>query len=378
MKDDGDNPQVGVILINLGGPDNLENVEPFLYNLFADSEVINFPSFLKWLKPLLAYVISKTRSPASREKYASIGGGSPQLAITQAQGRAIDEALAARGVNAKSYIAMRYWYPFTSDALRDMKADGVQSVVVLPLYPQFSVTTTGSSLRVLEDEFYSDPILKGLPTAVIPAWYNRDGYVNAIAGLIGESCELSANGRTAPHILFSAHGLPADFVEAKADPYKAQTEGTVALATERLRQLGFTNNITLAYQSRVGPVEWLRPYTDDKIRELAALGVKELVVVPVSFVSEHIETLEELDMEYKEVAEEAGITNYQRVPTLGVNSDFIDDLAEAVIEVMPSIKDPVKVGINEDEPVSLRVVNDLLAKQRDLTPTWRSSVGVPS
>lgn len=360
--------KLGVILLNLGGPDSLDAVEPFLYNLFSDSDVINFPDFLQWLKVPFGYLISKTRAPQSRAKYASIGGSSPQLSITEAQGRAIEAALAERGVPAKSYIAMRYWSPFTSDALKAIKADGVKRVVVLPLYPQFSVSTTASSLRVLEQEISVDPQLQEVSSIVIPTWYNREGYINALARLVAEKCDLSPNGKTVPHVIFSAHGLPTDFVEQNADPYQRQTEATVDLTTKRLRDLGYTNNCTLSYQSRVGPVEWLRPYTDDKIRQLAAEGVREIVVVPVSFVSEHIETLEELDMEYREVAEEAGITGWQRVPALGLSQDFIDDLAEAVIEVLPSIEEPPNSYLNDGKPVALRIINDLVKRKVSFVP----------
>ena len=178
---------------------------------------------------------------------------------------------------------------------------------------------------------------------------------------IAAKCDESkADGASAPHIFFTAHGLPTNYVETLGDPYQKQTEATVTFVTNRLRSLGYTNDHTLAYQSRVGPVEWLRPYTDDTIRRLAAEGVTELVVVPISFVSEHIETLEEIDCEYRELAEESGITEWQRVPALGVDGEFIDDLAQAVVEVLPRIEEGPKSDINEGRPVSLRVVNDLV------------------
>jgi len=262
-------------------------------------------------------------------------------------------------VTAKTYVAMRYWYPFTEDALAAVKADGIERIVVLPLYPQYSISTSGSSLRLLEREFYADQALRSVRNVVIPAWYNREGYVAALARLIAEKCDMSDNP-SAPHVFFSAHGLPKKYIETLGDPYKLQTEATVAFVMQRLRQLGYKNNHTLAYQSKVGPVEWLKPYTDDTIRELAANGVDSLVVVPVSFVSEHIETLEEIDEEYYEVAKEAGITSWERVPALGLEPDFIDDLADAVLEVLPGMEKPAKSDIDEGRPVSLRVVNDLV------------------
>ena len=167
---------IGIVLLNLGGPTTLDDVEPFLYNLFNDPEIITLPSFVQWLNGPVAWLIAKGRAPSSREGYAAIGGGSPQLSTTEAQGKALEEALAARGVAAKSYVAMRYWQPYTSDCLAALKRDGIQRVVVLPLYPQFSISTSGSSLRLLEKEFYEDPALRQTRNTVIPAWYCAQFY----------------------------------------------------------------------------------------------------------------------------------------------------------------------------------------------------------
>lgn len=350
---------LAVLLLNLGGPDTLEDVEPFLYNLFSDPEIITLPTQLKWLNGPLAAVISKTRATSSREGYASIGGGSPQLSTTLEQGRALEKALEARGIAAKSYVAMRYWHPYTSEALEAIKRDGIEKVVVLPLYPQFSISTSGSSLRLLERTYYADQALRQLKNVVIPAWYNRQGYIHAVARLVAQRCDLFSEPN-APHIFFSAHGLPVKYVTRLGDPYQAQTEATVRFVMTRLRALGYTNNFTLAYQSRVGPVQWLQPYTDDKIRELAQEGVDSLVVVPISFVSEHIETLEEIDVEYRELALECGIRSWERVPALGLDNDFIDDLAGAVSEALPKMDQRPLQEIDEGRPVSLRVVNDLV------------------
>lgn len=266
---------------------------------------------------------------------------------------------ANRGVEAKTYVAMRYWHPFTEEALEDIKTDGVQRLVVLPLYPQFSISTSGSSLRLLERIYYNDQQLRQMRAVVIPAWYTRPGYVASLARLIAEKCE-QYDTPHAPHIFFSAHGLPKTYIEQLGDPYRQQTEDTVSAVMAKLRTLGYTNQHTLAYQSKVGPVEWLRPYTDDTIRELAADGVTQMVTVPISFVSEHIETLEEIDVEYAELAQECGITGWTRVPALGLEQDFIDDLAAAVVEALPQTEEGPKSDINEGRPVSLRVVNDLV------------------
>lgn len=360
-EDDG---TIAVVLLNLGGPDKLEDVEPFLKNLFSDTEanVFSFPKPFRFVYKPLGKLISKGRAPSSREKYASIGGGSPQLAITKAQGRAIEAALGARGIRAKSYISMRYWSPYASDVVQAIKEDGIKRVVVLSLYPQFSMSTTGSSLRALEHEFKIDPSLNDVRDVVVPSFHERVGYINALAGQIKEKIDLFSKGE-APCVLFTAHGLPTRFLRANEDPYQAQTEETVAAVMKRLREIGYLNDFRLAYQSRVGPVEWLRPYTDDVIKQLASEGQRNLVVVPISFVGEHIETLEEIDMEYKEVAEKAGITGWQRVPALGTNTDFINDLAEAVIEVLPQIENP--------SPLSLSNLNDLLTRARAEQPNAR-------
>jgi len=352
--------RTGVLLLNLGGPDTLDQVEPFLYNLFSDPEIITLPSFLKWANGPLAWVIARSRAPSSREGYESIGGGSPQLATTIKQGEALEQALKARGLpGVKTYIGMRYWHPFTEEALADIKRDAIDRLVVLPLYPQFSISTSGSSLRLLEAEYYADQELRQMKNIVIPAWYNRKGYVNAVARLIAERCDRFADPST-PHIFFSAHGLPTKYVEELGDPYQKQTEATVRFVMERLREQGYTNDFTLAYQSKVGPVPWLQPYTDEKIKELAAGGTTQMVVVPISFVSEHIETLEEIDVEYAELAAECGVTQWERVPALGLEQDFIDDLADAVIESLPRMEQRPLQEIYEGRPVSLRVVNDLV------------------
>jgi len=354
--------KIGVLLLNLGGPDDLDAVEPFLYNLFSDPEIITLPSSLGWLNGPIATIISKTRAPTSKEGYAAIGGGSPQLATTIKQGEAMEAAmLNLHGVKAKSYVAMRYWYPFTSDALEAIKRDGIERLVVVPLYPQFSISTSGSSLRVLEQEFYADQELRQVRNTVLPAWYNREGYINAMARLVAARIDaMQERDGVQGHVFFSAHGLPAKYIDELGDPYKQQIEANAKFVMQRLAATGYGNNWTLAYQSRVGPVEWLRPYTDDTIRQLCEEGVDALVVVPISFVSEHIETLEEIDMEYRELAEECGVRYWERVPCLQLEQDFIDDLAGAVVESLPKMDERPLQEINEGRPVSLRVVNDLI------------------
>ena len=324
----------GVLLLNLGGPEKLEDVRPFLFNLFSDPEIIRLPSPI--LQKPLAWLISTLRASKSQEGYKQIGGGSPLRQITEDQARALEGKLRERGRDAKIYIGMRYWYPFTEEALDQIKRDGVDNLAILPLYPQFSISTSGSSFRLIERLMEKDQTLQKIDHRVVQSWYDRPGYLRAMADLIATELDRCEDPNSA-HIFFSAHGVPVSYVEEAGDPYRDEIEGCTAAIMQTLNR---PNPHVLAYQSRVGPVEWLKPYTDEVILELAKEGVKELVVVPISFVSEHIETLEEIDMEYRELAEEAGIEKFNRVPALNTHPVFINDLAEMVIEALnaPNIK----------------------------------------
>jgi protoporphyrin/coproporphyrin ferrochelatase len=324
--------RVGVILLNLGGPERIQDVGPFLYNLFSDPEIIRLP-FAALQKPL-AWLISSLRAGKSQEAYRSIGGGSPLRRITEQQARELQSELRNRGIEATSYVAMRYWHPFTESAVADIKADGVDEVVVLPLYPHFSISTSGSSFRELQRLRQSDTSFARLPIRCIRSYYNDPGYIGAMAELIAREIQACPDPAQA-HVFFSAHGVPKSYVEEAGDPYQDEIQACTQLIMDRLEgDLGHRNPHTLAYQSRVGPVEWLKPYTDDALEELGAAGVKDLVVVPISFVSEHIETLEEIDIEYREIATEAGITNFRRVPALDTNPAFIHGLASLVEQAL--------------------------------------------
>ncbi|MCM1984818.1 ferrochelatase [Lyngbya confervoides] len=318
--------RVGVLLLNLGGPEQPSDVRPFLYNLFSDPEIIRLP--FSWLQKPLAWVIATSRAKRSQENYKEIGGGSPLRRITEEQAHALAENLRAKGNDAQVYIGMRYWHPFTEEAVDRIKADDISDLVILPLYPQFSISTSGSSFRLLEDLWTQDEALKQINYTVIPSWYDRPGYVQAMAHLLAQELDQCENPHEAV-IFFSAHGVPVSYVEEAGDPYQQEIEGCVDAILKTLQR---PNDHVLAYQSRVGPVEWLQPYTEDMLQELGNQGVKEIVVVPISFISEHIETLQEIDIEYREVAEEAGIQNFRRVPALNTNPEFIDDLANMVIE----------------------------------------------
>ncbi|GMG99099.1 hypothetical protein Nepgr_000939 [Nepenthes gracilis] len=326
--------KIGVLLLNLGGPEKLHDVQPFLYNLFADPDIIRLPRLFQFLQRPLAQLISVLRAPKSKEGYAAIGGGSPLRRITNEQADALKMALEAKRKHVNVYVGMRYWYPFTEEAVHQIKRDRITRLVVLPLYPQFSISTTGSSLRVLQNMFWEDECLSGLPVAIIQSWYQREGYIKSMADLIEKELQNFPVPNEAM-IFFSAHGVPVSYVEEAGDPYKGQMEDCIYLIMEELKARGVNNAHTLAYQSRVGPVQWLKPYTDEVLVELGQKGIKSLLAVPVSFVSEHIETLEEIDMEYKNLALESGIENWGRVPALNCTATFIEDLADAVVEALP-------------------------------------------
>jgi ferrochelatase len=227
---------------------------------------------------------------------------------------------------------MRYWHPYTEEAIAKIIQDEIERLVILPLYPQFSISTSGSSFRLLERLWKENTKLQRINYTVIPSWHKQPGYLQAMAELILQELSQIPNPDEA-HIFFSAHGVPKNYVEEAGDPYEQEIEECTYLIMQTLNRPNF---YTLAYQSRVGPVEWLQPYTEDAIKELGSKGVNDLVVVPISFVSEHIETLQEIDIEYREIAEEAGIHNFRRVPALNTNPVFIKALADLVIDALAS------------------------------------------
>ena len=333
--------RIGVLLLNLGGPDKIEDVRPFLYNLFSDPEIIRLP--VKALQKPLAWLISTLRAKTSQSNYLEIGGGSPLREITEAQAEALETKLKEMGQDAKVYIGMRYWHPFTEEAIAKIKADGITEVVILPLYPHFSISTSGSSFRILEEMWSTDADLQDIKYTLIPSWYDDRGYLQAMANLIEQELDKFPEPDKA-HVFFSAHGVPVSYVEEAGDPYQKEIEACTSLI---MKTLGRPNDYTLAYQSKVGPVEWLQPYTDDALEELGEKGIKDLAVVPISFVSEHIETLQEIDIEYREVAESAGIENFHRVPALNTHPGFIDSLAHLVKD---SLDAPVQTFADVTHP----------------------------
>lgn len=322
--------RTGVLLLNLGGPEQIDDVRPFLFNLFSDPEIIRLP--FPWLQKPLAWLISSLRSKKSQENYLAIGGGSPLRQVTEAQAEALEEKLNDKGQLVGIYIGMRYWHPFTEEAVAKIKRDRIDNLVILPLYPQFSISTSGSSFRLLEKLWQEDPSLSQIDYTVIRSWYEQPGYLQAMAQLIAQELDKFSNPNEVT-IFFSAHGVPVSYVEEAGDPYQKEIEECTDLIMQTLNR---PNPHVLAYQSRVGPVEWLKPYTEDAIQELAKEGVENLLVVPISFVSEHIETLQEIDIEYREIAEEAGIHNFRRVPALNTHPVFIDALADLVVNALNS------------------------------------------
>jgi len=314
----------GVLLLNLGGPETQADVQPFLYNLFADPELIRLP--FPFLQGAFAWAISALRAEKSRRNYAAIGGGSPLRRITAEQARELQAHLVAEGYDVPVYVAMRYWHPLLESVVQQIKSDGITRLVVLPLYPQYSISTTGSSFKLLDRLWAEDPELARIECCRISSWYDQPQYVQAMAGAIREQLDRFADPERV-HVLFSAHGIPESYVTQAGDPYQQEMEACVRLIWQQVKR---PNDHTLSYQSRVGSVRWLQPYTERVIPELGARGVKQLLVVPISFVSEHIETLQEIDIEYRELAHQVGIADFRRVPALNADPLFIAGLAALV------------------------------------------------
>jgi ferrochelatase len=318
--------KLAVVLFNLGGPDSLEAVEPFLRNLFGDPAILSVPGIVRWP---LARLLARRRAPVAREIYAKLGGSSPIVPETQAQARALDRLLAERGIEAKSFIAMRCWHPFSDGAATAVKAWGADHVVLLPLYPQFSTTTSASSFR--DWDRAAKKIGLTVPATRVCCYPDHPDFIAASAALIREVLKSKKPGVNY-RLLLSAHGLPKRTI-AKGDPYQWQVEQTAAAIVGALGMDGL--DWTVCYQSRVGPLEWIGPATDAEIRRAGAEG-KGVIVAPIAFVSEHSETLVELDIEYAHLAKAAGVLDYLRVPAVGVHPGFIAALADLVMRASKS------------------------------------------
>ncbi|MEK6650607.1 MAG: ferrochelatase [Bacteroidota bacterium] len=319
--------RTAVVLLQLGGPDTLDAVEPFLYNLFCDPDIIDVPGAFFFRKPL-ARLISRKRSPAVRELYKSIGGRSPILPQTQMQADALKKKLASQGVNIPVHIAMRYWHPMTDEVVRDLVQSDVDRAILVPLYPHFSSATTGSSVNEWKRALYR------LGTAslrydLVRDYHDHPLFIDAWVARIHETLgRFSPEERAGVTIVFSAHGTPMKLVR-QGDPYSHQIRKTVELVVERGR---FGLPHTLCFQSKVGPQRWLEPSLIDAIVRLGTEGVKRMVVVPIAFVTEHIETLSEINIEARHLAASSGVRQYEMTKALLSQDSYISCLAELTMQ----------------------------------------------
>ncbi len=309
--------RTAVVLFNLGGPDALEAVQPFLFNLFNDPAIITLP---QPLRRLVARLISGRRAATARAIYEKLGGASPLLANTEAQARSLEAAL---GTGHRVFVAMRYWHPLCHATVAAVKAWAPDRVVLLPLYPQFSTTTTGSSLT----EWRREAAAAGLdaPSRAVCCYPEESGFIAALAAEIRRALARWPAGAK-KRVLFSAHGLPRKIVAA-GDPYQWQVERTAAALRAALAMPGLDS--VVCYQSRVGPLAWIGPSTEEEVRRAGSEGVG-VIVVPIAFVSEHSETLVELDIDYRRLADALGVPAYVRIATVGTAPDFIAGLARLV------------------------------------------------
>ena len=321
--------RLGVVLFQLGGPDTLAAIEPFLYNLFCDPDIIDFPFARIGRKPL-AKLISTTRARKVQHHYATIGGGSPIGRFTERQALALETELGRHGLDARCFVAMRYWHPFTSEAIAQLRAAQREEVVLLPLYPQYSSTTTGSSLNEWQRLFRADlRIHADLPVHNVGPFYAHPMYLDAVIEKITEALARFQRPGQA-EIVFSAHSVPMSVI-SKGDPYQRQIEETVRLLMERG---GWPNRHRLCYQSKVGASKWLQPSLHRTLHDLVAEKVREVCIVPVAFVSDHVETLGEINHEAREEAHRLGITHFEMTCGLNDSPKFISALAQLVREAL--------------------------------------------
>ena len=310
-----------VVLFNLGGPDKIENVEPFLFNLFNDPAILNLPTILRYP---LAKLISNRRAPVAKKIYEELCGSSPILKLTKEQSRALETKLNQNETDNeyKCFIVMRCWNPRANDVIKDVQLFNPGEVILMPLYPQYSAATSGSSIKEWKNVCKKNNYK--VKTSTICCYPTDQNFINAHTKEIIKKIKDLKNFK----LIFSAHGLPEKNIK-KGDPYQWQVEQSVKKIVENLNSENL--DWILSYQSRVGPLKWIGPSTEDIIIENSKLG-KHIVLVPIAFVSEHSETLVELDIEYKEIADANGCKNYTRVPALGINEDFIKALSDLIIK----------------------------------------------
>ncbi|MEW6719860.1 MAG: ferrochelatase [Thermodesulfobacteriota bacterium] len=315
-------PLTGVVLLNMGGPDALNAVRPFLFRLFSDRELIPLPAGAV-TQPVFAYLVAALRARKVREYYREIGGGSPIGTLTENQRAALEKALRATGGNFRVYVGMRYWHPLSKHAALEMKDDGVTHAIALPLYPQYCRATTGSSLKDLRRWLHWAGC--SFPVTEVRSYPEHPKYVAALAETVSRT--IGGIDREGMFLLFSAHGVPQALIDG-GDPYRAETEATVAAVMKSFPGIPHA----LSWQSRAGRAVWLSPDTVDEVTRLARERVRTLVVVPVSFVSDHIETLHELDIRLAAHAREMGIKSFLRAPALNDSPAFIDALKDIVLQ----------------------------------------------
>jgi ferrochelatase len=324
------NDTTAIVLMTYGTPDGPDAVEPYLFNIFNDPDIIELPWYMAPFRGALATKISKGRSEEVRHNYGRLPGGrSPLNELTAEQGQALVRALEPHG-RFESFLGMRYWAPRIDDALRKIVDRGLTRVLLLPMYPHYARATTGSSINDFRREAKKLGVLDRLEVRAICAFPENPGMIRGMAGAIRRAFDgLSDAERKATPLLFSAHGIPKS-VDDRGDPYRGHVERTVAAV---VKELGGHPDVTLCYQSRVGKQVWLQPYTEDVLDDLVARKVPRIVLYPVAFITEHSETLYELDLQYGDPIRAAGI-DYRRVPALGSDPDFIAGLRDEVVAAM--------------------------------------------
>lgn len=325
MADDAKPQKIAVVLFNLGGPDKPESIRPFLKNFFMDRNIIRLPYLARWM---ISELISRRRSKREAgDSYGAMGGASPLLKNTQDQAQALEKRLNEKNdAIYRVFVCMRYWHPMAKEVVENIKKWSPDKIVLLPLYPQYSTTTTRSSFEDWNKEAQKQNLI--VPSSSLCCWAEEEGFIATSTRLVRETYDRAVreSGKK-PRLLFSAHGLPEKFV-TDGDPYQDQCSKTAQAIVTRL---GISDLDWLqCYQSRVGRLKWLEPSTESEIRRAGKDGVP-LVIYPHAFVNEHVETLVELDIEYKHVADECGVPWYGRVPVVGTDSEFIDGLAKSVL-----------------------------------------------
>ena len=323
---------MGVVLFQLGGPDSPQAIEPFLYNLFCDPDIIDFP-FARIARQPLARLIASRRAKHVEHHYAEIGGGSPLLEFTRRQAAALEAAL-ARDLDARVVVAMRYWHPFTEEAIAALESHAPGDLVLVPLYPQYSKTTTGSSFHEWQRRF--QPNGWNPRVRLVEEFHEHPAYVEAVVAAVNGALAACADP-AGLDMVFSAHSVPVSVVEA-GDPYQRQIERTVELVWQRG---GWPGRRHQCYQSKVGASKWLQPSLHQVIRELAAAGRRHVLVVPISFVSDHVETLHEIDLEHRALARSLGIEDFRMVPGLNDSPLFVAALETLVRTALESRARPV-------------------------------------